>query len=90
MSDTQSTLRRPRPHIHLKDDVLLPRCDFAAEIGITDRTAQRLNLPTTYVGGMAHVPRAASLEIIAAGIRRRNQPPPAPTRRRNTKRARGS
>jgi hypothetical protein len=66
--------RRVRPRIQLADDILMPRRDFADELGVTDRTCRRLNLPTTYVGNVAHVLRNASLDIIAQTVRRRNQP----------------
>jgi hypothetical protein len=52
-------------------DVLVPRKLFASDVlGISDRSAKRLNLPTTRVGGMAYVARDASLQIIADKIRR--------------------
>jgi hypothetical protein len=70
---TTPTLRRERPVIKLADDDLVPRCDFASEIGVSDKTAQRLNLPTTYVGNVAYVLRQASLQIIGAKVERRNQ-----------------
>jgi len=44
-----------------------------------DKTAARMNLPTTYIGGVAYVARGESLKIVAARVRRRNEPP---TRRR--------
>jgi hypothetical protein len=33
-----------------------------------------MNLPTTYVGGVAFVARDASLKIVAGLVQRRNQP----------------
>jgi hypothetical protein len=67
---------RPRRRIELPNgDYLQPRAEFAAvELGVTDRTARRMNLPTTYVGNVAYVPHAASLAIVAARVQRRNQP----------------
>ena len=67
---------RSEPHvIHLPDgDTLVLREDFAAEIRVTPRTVQRMNLPTTYIGGKARVKRNASLNIIADKVRRPNQP----------------
>jgi hypothetical protein len=56
-------------------DMLVPRRDFAEEIGVSERTLIRLNLPTVYVGGVAHVTRDGSLAVIASGVHRRNQPP---------------
>ena len=82
MSDlTTSTIqprRRPhqRRHIELSDDILMPRDEFAREIlGVSDKTAQRMNLPTTYIGNLAHVLKNASLRIVAERVRRRNEPP---------------
>ena len=49
-------------------DVLTPRRKLAVEWGISDKTASRMNLPTTYVGNTAYVPRDASVKILAAGI----------------------
>jgi hypothetical protein len=43
-------------------------------LNVCDKTVQRMNLPTTYVGGVAYVDRDASLEIIGAGVRPRLQP----------------
>jgi hypothetical protein len=66
---------RRRPCIQLPDgDELVPRQQFASEIGITDRTARKLNLRTTFIGGVAYVPRNASKEQLAEGARRRNEP----------------
>jgi hypothetical protein len=72
-----------RPTIELPDgETLKPRAKFAAEIGVSDKTAARLNLPTTYVGCVAYVAVNASLKQIAARIKRRNQPT---VRRRSTR-----
>lgn len=68
--------RHVRRHIEIDGDVLVPRSEFAADIlGVSDKTAQRLNLPTTYVANVAYVAREASLKIIGEHVRRRNQPP---------------
>jgi hypothetical protein len=77
--DDTAVCRRPRrrlAEIPLPNgDTLVPRADFARnEIGTSEKTAQRLNLPTTYIGGVAYVLRNASLQILAATVRRRNQP----------------
>jgi hypothetical protein len=57
-------------------DYLEPRAEFAERgLGVTDRTAKRMNLPTTYVGGVAYVPHNASLEVVARRVSRRNEPP---------------
>jgi hypothetical protein len=81
MSDTSNALSprvrsEARPSIHLPDgEVLEPRANFAAEMGVCDKTAARMDLPTTYVGGVAYVARTASLKIVAERVRRRNHPP---------------
>jgi hypothetical protein len=71
--------RRPdiekRPDIELPDgEILTPRARFAESVGLADRTAQRLNLPTIYVGNIAYVARNASLKQIGARVKRRNEP----------------
>ena len=78
MPDTSiGTTRRPRrrlAEIKLANDTLVPRDEFARnELGASPRTAKRMNLPTTYIGGVAYVARNASLEILAATVRRRNE-----------------
>lgn len=55
-------------------NLLEPRANFAGEMGVCDKTASRMNLPTTYLGGVAYVARNASLKIVAERVRRRNQP----------------
>ena len=77
MTDLTSTTAR-RPQIELPNgDVLEPRREFARDrLGVSDKTAQRMNLPTTYVGNVAYVARNASLKIVADGVQRRNQQPP--------------
>ena len=82
MSDNSTTTapsprvrRAERPNIQLPDgEVLEPRANFAGEMGVCDKTASRMNLPTTYLGGVAYVARNASLKIVAERVRRRNQP----------------
>src|SRR5262245_22971909 len=66
--------RRPGVHVELADDVLVPRREFAEDIlGVTDKTAARMNLPTTYIGNVAHVLKNESLRAVAARVRRPNQ-----------------
>ena len=66
-----------RRHIELADDVLMPRREFAeAILGVTDKTARRMNLPTTYIGNVAHVLRNASLQVVESRVRRPNQRQP--------------
>jgi hypothetical protein len=67
---------QPRRRIDLPNgDFLEPRTEFAATLGVVDRTCARLNLPTTYIGTVAYVAHNASLNVIAERVRRRNQPP---------------
>jgi hypothetical protein len=75
MTDLTSTAAR-RPHIELPNgEVLEPRSEFArGTLGVSDKTAQRMNLPTCYVGGVAYVPRNASLKIVADGVRQSKNP----------------
>ncbi len=65
---------KERPTIQIDGDVLVLRSDFAAEIHVHDRTAKRMNLPTTYIGGRAYVARNQSLRLIASRVRRREEP----------------
>ena len=78
-TDAKEIIRRPRrtlPQIEIPGDVLMPRKAFARTVlGVSERTAVRLNLPTVYIGGLAHVARNASLKIVAGLVQRRNQPP---------------
>ena len=68
--------RRDRPNIQLPDgEVLIPRPSFATEIGVSVKTATRMNLPTVYIGNVAFVAKNASLKILAGRLKRRNQPP---------------
>jgi hypothetical protein len=62
-----STRTQRMAKIDLPDgDTLVRREDFAKEtIGVSDRTARRLNLPTTYVGGQPYVKQNASLQVLA-------------------------
>jgi hypothetical protein len=75
----------PNPHsrrgkrvdqIALPDgDALVPREVFANEVGVSDRTARRMDLPTVFVAGFAFVKRNASLQVIADKVKRKNMPP---------------
>jgi hypothetical protein len=56
-------------------DVLIPREDFAKKVGVSDRTARRLNFPTVFIAGYAFVKQNASLQIIADKVKRKNEPP---------------
>ena len=55
-------------------DVLERRRDFAKiTLDVCDRTAARMNLPTTYIGNVAYVARNKSLRIIADRVRQKQQ-----------------
>jgi hypothetical protein len=83
MNDLSSDTAARRPRIELPNgDTLEPRREFARDtLGVCDKTAQRMNLPTTYIANVAYVARNASLKIIAERIQRRGQ---QPQRRRRT------
>ncbi len=95
MSDTSITVdalgrkrRGPQPRRRIalpNGDELQPRTEFAAELGVTDRTAARWKLPTVYIGNIAYIAHDASMAIIAASIRRPGQPEPTPPRRRRAR-----
>jgi hypothetical protein len=73
----QTTSRR----IQLPDgDFLEPREDFAACLGITPRTVQRMDVYTVYIGNKAYVQHNKSMQIVAAAVHRPNEPEPAPSR----------
>lgn len=83
--DTQRVVRRPRPlvNVDLGTDIAEPRIKFATNtLHVSDKTVARMNLPTVYIGNVAHVLRNESLKIIAARAQRRNQP--TTKRRRRT------
>ena len=71
-----------RPRIPLPNrDFLEPRRPWAGGVGISDKTAAGMNLPTAYVGNVAYVPHNRSIEILAERVRQRNQPEPPIQRR---------
>jgi hypothetical protein len=55
-------------------DTLIPREMFANEVGISDRTARRMDFPTVFIAGYAFVKRSASLQIISDKAKRKNAP----------------
>jgi hypothetical protein len=66
--------RRPHPRhrINLSDgEFLQARSELAAELGVSVRTIARMNLPVTFVGGIAYHPHYESLDLIASRILRR-------------------
>jgi hypothetical protein len=79
--------REDRPSITLPNGRRLePRVKFADEVGLSERTVTRMNLPTTYIGCVAYVDRAAGLNKIGADVKRRNN---EPARRRKASAHRG-
>ena len=64
--------RRKRPHIQLANGDL--RSEWAEGVGISDKTAGRMNLLTTYISNVAYVLHNASTQQLAERLRRRNQP----------------
>jgi hypothetical protein len=77
MSDSTPAAARSGPGRHIDlptNDTLMPRREFAKDVlGITDKTARGMNLPTTYIGGVAHVLKNASLRVVAERVHRPNQ-----------------
>ena len=63
-----------RPILQIDGNTWKPREAFATDLGVSEKTAQRLNLKTMYVGGVAYVPVEESLREIASRARRRNEP----------------
>jgi len=59
---------RTRPTLQIDGNTWKPRDAFAIDLGVSEKTAQRLNLRTMYVGGVAYVP-------VEESPRRRNEPP---------------
>jgi hypothetical protein len=56
---------RPDIPIPGEDDFLEPRYRFAKGVGISGKTAGKLNLPTAYIANVAYVRHNASLRILA-------------------------
>jgi hypothetical protein len=68
-----------RPVISLPNGKeLYPRRQWSKDKGVTERTAKRMNLPTTYISNVAYVLEPDSTEQLAAGVRRQQ---PVPRRR---------
>ena len=68
-----------RPDIQLPNGkVLKPRRRWAEAVGITERTARRLNLQTTYISNVAYVLEPDSTAQLGADVRRQQ---PLPRRR---------
>jgi hypothetical protein len=80
MSDSSpaNARRGPGRHIELPtNDTLMPRKEFAEDVlGVTDKTASRMRLPTTYIGNVAHILKNESLRVVAERVHRPNQRKP--------------
>ena len=67
--------RDTRPDIILPGEILRPRARFARENVYTcEKSVARMNLPTSYIGGIAHIAVNAAMKIYAERIKRRNEP----------------
>jgi hypothetical protein len=67
--------RTPHPEIQIPGDTLMRRELFARTVlGTHERTVARMNLPTTYICGIAYVALNASIKDIADKVQRRNKP----------------
>ena len=72
----QRMRREDRPSITLPNGkVLEPRVKFASDLGLSEKTVTRMNVPTTYIGCVAYVDRDEGLKQIGARVKRRNEPP---------------
>jgi hypothetical protein len=76
---------QPRKHISLPDgDILIPREELAAELGVTDRTLRSLPLPVTYLSNRAYVKRTEALNIVM--LKKTRVPPEAREAKRGRRR----
>lgn len=78
MSDTPFVRLRPldRPDIKLTNGkTLRPRARVARDLSVHEKTVTRGNYKTVYVGGVAYLELETTLDDIAAGLRRANEPP---------------
>jgi hypothetical protein len=60
--------RRPRPHIEIPGDVLVPKGEAAKELGIATRTLTRMRPPFVLVGGICYVAMGKLREQIADSL----------------------
>jgi hypothetical protein len=58
----------PRPHIEIPGDVLIPKSEAAAELGVAPRTITRMQVPSTLIGGVCYVPRGRIREMLADSL----------------------
>ncbi|THD58767.1 MAG: hypothetical protein E7813_25770 [Bradyrhizobium sp.] len=68
--------RDTRPDITLPNGKLIkPRVRIAKENGLCEKTVQRMNPETVFVGGVAYCDPVEVLEMIGGNLNRRNAPP---------------
>ena len=86
IAPTASSAARYTKHhpitIELADDTAELRCHFADKtLGVVDRTAARMKLPTIYIGNVPYILRNKSLAIIAQRGLQHGEPAPRTMRR---------
>jgi hypothetical protein len=59
---------KPRPHISIDGDTLIPKSEAAQELGVAVRTLTRMRPPTVMFGGIAYVAREKLRQMIADGL----------------------
>ena len=78
--DTQARRPRGRPPALTTEfdlpngDKLIPRAEFARRLGISDRTARRMDFDTVYVRNTPYLKQNESMQKIADSARPRNVP----------------
>jgi hypothetical protein len=60
--------RRPRPHIEIPGDVLIPKTEAAAEIGVAVRTVTRMRVPSLLIGGISYVAMGRLRQMLADSL----------------------
>jgi hypothetical protein len=60
--------QKPRPHIRIDGDTLIPKSETAQELGVAVRTLTRMRTPTVMFGGIADVAREKLRQMIADGL----------------------
>ena len=58
--------RHRRRRISIDGDELIPRSELAEELGITERTLQKLRVPVTSIGNVAYLRRNATIKTYLA------------------------
>jgi hypothetical protein len=82
MSDTLTAPRPPRLTRDTRPDIILPngkilrpRARIAKELAVCEKTLARMNLPTTYVAGVAYGVVDDAPKAISDSLKQKNQPP---------------